>query len=183
MVGNMPILSLVMHGEPSIVDGVMHPNATGWLETPENFTPSNKPWIIQCSYKRIKNSDWDDFVGGDVMIQGDSGGYTKFYARSSSSSGWDIARGSFLWWVPFGTKMFTRITYDGESQYAVDTSEDGQTWTRRGSTTSIAVLAGISPVRLGYVASNTSAINADFYLEDFGIWIDGVLWCDAHALL
>lgn len=172
-------INYVVVGEPTISDGIMTPNGTGWIQTPNSFDPGSSPWEITFSFVQFSTITWQNLLSSPgVLVQG-LNGTTKLYLRSKGSSSHDICNGAISFYINQNQKTWIKIKHDN-GQYSVLKSVDGSTWDQ---TNTIGSSKSISPgtVSFGAKASNTDAVQARYNLNDMEIKIDGATWWTAYT--
>lgn len=161
-------------GTPTITDGIMTPSADSWIGTPEDFTPTDKPWKLQ--FKITRQSGGGEFQNlisqAGLMLQAD---YTnvKLYLRSANSASFDICNGTEQNSMQRPGTTWVYIEFTG-LQYKYGVSTDGETYTVKTVTSSVPIRTG--KIWFGSKASNTSEVSASYDLNSTYINSNGKLW-------
>lgn len=163
-------------GSPTIVNGVMTPNDTGWITTPQSFDPGDKTWELVFCIKRTVNIRWQNIISGNMMLQGNSS-IINLYLRSANSSSFDIAVGSPSHYINGDIYTWVKIGFDG-SKYYYSVSTNGETYSQK-TTNTTALLIKPGVISFGAKASNTETVTAEYDLTQMQISIDGKLWWKA----
>ena len=167
-------------GNPTIVNGIMTPSADSWITSP-SFDPADKPWklVFKIKRKSVSSGEWQNIISSNaVMLQADYLN-VKLYLRSKNSSSFDICNGSKSREIREDDSVkWVKVEFDG-TKYYYGTSNDGETYSNVTVASSLFVKNGI--IRFGQKVSNTSAVSAEYDLNNTAIWIDGKLWWKAIA--
>ena len=164
-------------GNPTIVNGILTPSSTSWIQTPTPFDPGTYSWKIVFKITRNNESGYQNLLSSPyIMLQAD-GWKGKLYLKEKNTTSWtSISNGAIQTPIGQNATWFIKIEYDGVSTYSIGRSADGITYSNIQSLTS-SKKVGSGFITFGSKASNTSAVNAEYDLLNTKIWINGeVVW-------
>lgn len=159
-------------GEPTISDGVMTPNATGWIKSKIPFLPDDKPWKIVFRAKNKSNSGYNNYLStsGILLQRVSSQPNVIAYLTNSSTGDIDNRRSQAF---PLNVWTWCKLEFTGTA-YIYGVSADGETYDDISISSTTTIRQGAQLI-FGSKASNTSVVTADFDLNAMEAWIDGNL--------
>ena len=172
--------NFVRIGNPTIVNGIMTPSADSWIEMKNAFDPDNNYWEFVFKVTRTYAYDWQNIIYSSGIFYQANGPTVAIRLKSEGSSSWDIANGSTTFKIETNEPTWIKTGYYHNQVgdfYAVYRSTDGINYTLVQSFNPVQNPISPSTIMFGAKSSNTSAVRADYDLNETYIKInDVVVW-------
>lgn len=167
--------NFVRVGDPTIVDGIMTPNSTGWIKTPDVFDPDGKSWEIQFVLTPKGNGYQNYLTHNAILIQTDGyGARPIFRVKYGTSENWQILLRDII--TTENVKTIFRIGWNGNAYYANTSTDNGATWVEL-SSSNTNPLNNKGAILFGAKANVTGPVYAVYDLTQMYAKIDGtIVW-------
>lgn len=168
-----PVENFDRVGDPTIINGILTPSGTSWIKTKTSFQPGSNTWEIVFRIKRTGSSGHQNiFYSAGILLQIYSG-TVKLYLKDVGASTYNICNGAIQRTLSINAVTYMRIAFDG-STYYFGTSSDGITYSDVTLSSTTKIMSG--KIQLGYKASNTNYVQANYYLYDTFVKIGDAVW-------
>lgn len=168
-----PVENFDRVGDPTIINGILTPSETSWIKSKTSFQPGSNMWEIVFRIKRYNTNGYQDIFFSDGILIQAYGASAKLYLKEINGSSYNICNGTAERSIALNSILYVRIAFDG-NKYYFGTSSDGVTYSNVTVTSSKKISTG--KIQLGYKASNTVYVHANYYLDDTYVKIGDTVW-------